>query len=197
MKRVQHALQDADCLLGSKHHGPVVGLRARLDVLHRVLGCFFMDQTNFVDAAHDAPHFREGRPYQVAFGMQGQKPALNFERIDVLRNLLTPAGDEVFKDNMLRDGDSVGRFWPYGIGAKVHLQIRACKGVKSDAYHFRLEVDEDDKPEPMGFEYAATQPLTKHLRCLCICRFLRVEDDGFGSLWAIRTGDGFACASGG
>jgi hypothetical protein len=56
---------------------------------------------DFVDAAHNAAHLRDRCPGKLVVRIERFQPALNIERLDVFRDFVAPAGDEVVADDVL------------------------------------------------------------------------------------------------
>jgi len=73
--------------------------------------------------------------------MQRLQPALNVERLDVLGNLLPPAGDEMLADNLLRVKRGAFGFRAHGVRPEVSPQVVLAKGVEMDAPGFRNVID--------------------------------------------------------
>ena len=60
----------------SDDEGAVVGLRARLDMADGVGGYKFVQDSDLVDAEHNAPDLRYGRPGEPLVVVEGLEPAL-------------------------------------------------------------------------------------------------------------------------
>ena len=57
---------------------------------------------------------------------------MDIERFDVVRDLRTPAVDEVIADNVFGDGDRILRFGPEGMVTEVCFQVVLRQGLESD-----------------------------------------------------------------
>ena len=79
MEGVFEASQDGEGLLGRDDDGPVRGCGARLDGEDGIFFHAFVEDSDLVDAAHDAPHFRDRGPGKVFLGVKRLQPALNIE----------------------------------------------------------------------------------------------------------------------
>ncbi len=96
---------------------------------HGILRDAFVQDADLVDAVHDPPQLRNRRPRKSVRFVEGFEPLLNFQRLDVLRDLLTEPLDEVIADIMLNDGDGVGRFRAHSIAPEIGLQIMLRKKI--------------------------------------------------------------------
>jgi hypothetical protein len=114
---------------------------------HGILRDVPVEDSDLVDAAHDAPHFRDRRPGKSFVRVKRLQPALKVEWFDVLRRLPAPPSNEVVADDVPHDGGRVFRLRAHGIFPEVGLEVVLGKGVEPDADRRGGIVDAGKQPE--------------------------------------------------
>jgi hypothetical protein len=136
-------------LHGRDDDGFVISLRARFDVHHRIFRDALMQDSNFVNAVHDAPHLRYRPPGKTAVLVKRLQPPLNIERLDVFRDFVSETRDEIGAHDLLDVADGVRRFRTHGIRPEIGLEIMPRKKIKMDAAGQRAVVNPDGQTEPV------------------------------------------------
>jgi hypothetical protein len=103
---IAQAPKNGHRLRRSYQNGLVRGGSADLDRNDRVLDHLFVNNSDGEDSCHEAPDLGDGSPFQAVFFMQRFQPTLDFDGLDILRNLLAPAGNEVVTNIMFCDRDA-------------------------------------------------------------------------------------------
>jgi hypothetical protein len=89
-----HRTQDQERLSRGDLNRLVRSLGAGRQPLYRVLRDFLVNDPDLENSIHDAPNLRDCRPPVIFLVVQPIEPLLNFERLDVLRNLTDPLRDK-------------------------------------------------------------------------------------------------------
>jgi hypothetical protein len=108
-----------------------------------------MQQADLVDTQHRAAKLRHGSPGEALVAMKRLKPALEIKGLDVVGDLLPPAGNEIASDNLRCVQDGALGFGTDGVRSKIGTQVMLCKLVKPDAAGGRgVTVDADKEAKP-------------------------------------------------
>jgi hypothetical protein len=99
-------------------------------MLHGILRDVLVQDSDLVNAAHDAPHLGDRRPCQTARLVEGFQPPLNVERLDVFRDFVTEARNEVGAHDLLDVTDGIHRFRAHSIRAEIGFKVMLRQEVK-------------------------------------------------------------------
>ena len=125
VKRVRgQFFEDGEGLERCDDDGLVFGRRPALGMSDGVLLHALVADADFIDPEHDAADLADRGPCEALVFMEGHEPSLNLDGLDVLRQLLAPAGDQVIPNVVLHDRDSGCRLLAHRIGAMFGCQVK-------------------------------------------------------------------------